>query len=608
MNVDLASQLGYFTVFGFTRSSEKLREWSDRLGITPRTIDFDDWGHFFFYTSYGDVEETEEVIALKLGFARSPVGSSLSTQQMVNQEIVTPQMINHQALRGNALVACLGKTEASFSVYPTLLSAYQLHYAVSGEDILCSDSLRCLVAALGHVELNEDVIPWHFALLYVPGRFTFFRNVQRLFPGELLQWKEGKLDVRIAQDLRFDDGGPRFDYVDDGTTTFVHKRLSGVLRAYMDEVEKSGKGGLGSFLSGGIDSSLLQLIINEQSSQEPRSFTFAPTGAPNFEFEIEHARRASGVFGTEHTFVEITPQDFPDLLLRATDILAQPVITDPEPNKLGLAEYLSQNVHDLHFFVNGLAAGTLFGSAQAQRVKMLDRLGKIPMSQYALRATGTLLEPFVPGRAQSLLKAADLLAQADNPDSFIIRINTIGTHAEFDLPRRFFGDEAVLEALRYRHDLEAQYLGSNHPIEKAYVIFLITHVYEVQVQSQRLFLSQKREQIYPFTDEDIIRMAFAFRPDVRYVAHSTYKYPFRRILAQRSSSTVGMGRERKGGTLVFKDLITWMQSGPLHEMVRDIEVPGFMSRKEFEDLIQHPNWFLWSLLTFDVFKKRVLKR
>ena len=102
------------------------------------------------------------------------------------------------------------------------------------------------------------------------------------------------------------------------------------------------------------------------------------------------------------------------------------------------------------------------------------------------------------------------------------------------------------------------------------------------------------------------QLVLAFHPDVRYVAHSTYKYPFRRILAQRSSSTVGMGRERKGGSLVFADLLTWMQSGPLHEMVREIQVPGFMSRKDFEDLIQHPNWFLWSLLKFDVFQKRFL--
>jgi len=612
VNMNLASQLGSFTVFGFTRSPETIHEWAGRLGITPKVIDFGAWGHFFFYTSYGDVEETEQVIALKLGFVRSPAGAPYSTQQLVNQKIVSPQIIDHRALRGNGLVACLGKTEASFSVYPTLMSAYQLHYSVSGEDILCSDSQRCLVAALGHAELNEDLIPWHFALLYVPGRFTLLRDVHRLLPGELLRWQEGNLDIHVAQGLRFVDNGPRFDYVDDRTTDIVHKRLGEVLGAYMDDIESSGQGDLGNLLSGGIDSSLLQLITNEQliangqSSQTPRSFTYAPK-APSFEFEIEYARQASDIFGTEHTFVEITPEDFPGLLIRATDILAQPVITDPEPNKLGLAEYLAKNVDDLHFFVNGLAAGTLFGGEQAKKLKQLEMIGNLPMSQHALRATGTLLKPFVP-RARTLLKAADLLAQAGDPNSFITPINTKGTHMEFDLPRRFFGDEAVLKAFQYRRELEAEYLDSHYHIEKAYAMALLTHVYEVQVQSQRLFLSQNKEQVYPFMDEDVIRLAFAFSPQVRYVAHSTYKYAFKRILAQNSASTIGKGRKRKGGSLVFEDLRTWMQSGPLQEMVREIELPGFLSRQEFEDLIRHPNWFLWSLLTLDIFQKRILRQ
>jgi hypothetical protein len=217
-----------------------------------------------------------------------------------------------------------------------------------------------------------------------------------------------------------------------------------------------------------------------------------------------------------------------------------------------------------------------------------------------------LLKPFV-RRAQTLLKAADLLAQPDDPASFITPLNTKGTHMEFDLPRRFFGDEAILKAFHYRRDLEAQYLDSDYHIEKAYVMALFTHVYEVQVQSQRLFLSQNKEQIYPFMDEDVIRLAFAFRPEVRYVAHSTCKYPFKKILAEKSSSTIGVGRKRKGGSLVFTDLLTWMKSGPLQEMVNEIELPGFLSRKDLDDLIQKPNFTLWALLTFDLFKKRILK-
>jgi hypothetical protein len=201
-----------------------------------------------------------------------------------------------------------------------------------------------------------------------------------------------------------------------------------------------------------------------------------------------------------------------------------------------------------------------------------------------------------------------LLAQADDPNSFLTPINTQGTHKEFDLPRRLFGDEAILKALRHRRELVAQYRDSNHPIEKVHLVTLLTHMYEVLVQSQRLFLSQNKEQIFLFIDDDIIRLAFAFHPEVRYAPRFIDRYPFRKILIQKSSSPIAIGRKRKGGSVVFTDLRTWMQSGSLQEMIRDIELPGFLSRKEFEDLIQQPNWFLWSLLTFDVFQKRILKQ
>ena len=58
----------------------------------------------------------------------------------------------------------------------------------------------------------------------------------------------------------------------------------------------------------------------------------------------------------------------------------------------------------------------------------------------------------------------------------------------------------------------------------------------------------------------------------------------------------------------------WMRSGPLEEMVHAIERPGFLSKSDFEKLLKvptwspldEPNWFLWNLLIFDLFQKRIL--
>ena len=111
--------LGDFTVFGFTKNNPELlkHKLAERLGIAPCFIDFGPAGHFFFHTSNGDVVETEEMIALKLGFARSLNMSPLTTRQLVEQKMVTPRTINNAGFRGNGLIACFSKVEPAFSVY-----------------------------------------------------------------------------------------------------------------------------------------------------------------------------------------------------------------------------------------------------------------------------------------------------------------------------------------------------------------------------------------------------------------------------------------------------------------------------------------------------------
>ena len=84
MNVTL-DELGDFAVFGFNKEFNYLlkRRFADRLKLIPRSIEFGTAGSFFFYTSYGDVAESEEAIALKLGSLRSLTLSSLSAQQLL---------------------------------------------------------------------------------------------------------------------------------------------------------------------------------------------------------------------------------------------------------------------------------------------------------------------------------------------------------------------------------------------------------------------------------------------------------------------------------------------------------------------------------------------
>jgi len=597
---------GAFTVLGFTKQPESLveRRWSDRLSVSPRIIDFGNAGRFFFHASYGDIAESEQAVVLKLGFARSPTKSPLSAQQLLDQGIVAPQRIDHDAIRGNALIACFSKTEAKFVAFKTLLSLPQLYYWMADDELICSDNLRSLVNILDRVELNEDIVPFHFMFRHAPGALTYFENVRRLVPGQLLKWREGNLDVQCVQDLRFPNSDLPYVRDHSNSVTALYQELDAVVKAYVSDIKRSGQG-LANLLSGGVDSSIIQLILNEHLPPAPaRSFSFAPARTPSFEFEVEYARQASEIFQTQHTFMEFTPEDYSDLVVRAVEILGQPVLSDVEPCKLALAEFLAERVEDLRFFFVAQGADTLFGLGVARKLRGFDVLRKVPGARFALAAAGRLLKPFFPSKSLTLRKGAEILSHFGDPHLFIAPVNTIAVYSNLDIARRSFGDGALRKVLEYRRNLETKYLDSASYIEKVHAIDLLSDTYEIQVQSGQLFLAHEKEQVYPFLDDDIIRLSFAFRPEVRYGRGLRTKPLLKDILDRRGLSEIA--RRPKGSSVFTYDLYAWMRSGPLCEMVRSIDRPGFLSRTDFEQLLADPDHFLWSLLTFDLFKKRVL--
>ena len=62
----------------------------------------------------------------------------------------------------------------------------------------------------------------------------------------------------------------------------------------------------------------------------------------------------------------------------------------------------------------------------------------------------------------------------------------------------------------------------------------------------------------------------------------------------------------KGGSTTPEDLVTRMRTGSLRPLIEEIERPAFMSQKDFDGVIQRSNYFLWNLLTFDLFNKRIV--
>lgn len=601
-----ATQMGDFTIFGYSRNAEGMKEQlRQQLGIEAQTIQIGSAGQFYFYSSYGDVAESEETLVLKLGFLRSPTKSVLNAQQLLEQNIISPRSINVDAFSGNGLVACISKTEPIFSVFQTLMAVPQLYYAATEHEIVCSDVLRSIVQVLPRCEINEAILPQHFLFRSVYGSATYFRGIERLIPGHYLRWADGNMEIRLVRSLDVVKEEAEYIRKDGRALKLLSEAMEEVVGDYVRQIEEMGQG-YANLLSGGVDSSLVQYFINATSSQRrQRSISYA-IQVPAFAFEVEYARQASQLLHTEHTFVDYKPQDYPGLLTRVIDILAQPPNLETEPSFLAVAEYIHAVGWPERFYLTGQGGDTLFGGEAAIKLKGLHYLRKMPGAARMLRGMGKMLLP-MSRKALTLIKGAEIIANENNPDAYVNPTNSVCVYVldeNWDIIRRSFGDRELRETLASRRNLIEKYSKSQHYLDKVYFIDLSTDLWELGVERNHIFLAYHLEQASPFFDEDLIKMALTVHPDNRYMKGFRFKHLLRRLLEQKTDAPVA--HKRKGPSNVNDDLVAWMDSGPLRPMVMDINRPGFMEKKDFDRLISKPDYFLWPLLTFDIFQKRIL--
>lgn len=499
-------KLGDFAVFGFTQDNNQFLQHRlpERLGITPRTINFGPAGYFFFHTTFGDMAESEEMVALKLGSVRSPDRTPLSTRQLLDQKALTSDNVNPAAFRGSALLACFNKHKPEICAYQTLLVTPPLFYSRLNSGLICATDIRCLLALLDRVELHPDAYPMHLLFDVVIGPQTYFRDVWRLFPGQRLTWQEGALDVKLIQTLRLPPDTPRIKRLTTGSIDRLYRGMSEIVGLYMDEVRASGSQA-GNLLSGGVDSSTLQLLINNHlsPSEPPLSFGYAVPEAGSFEFEIEYARHASELLHTRHTYHNISAQNFPDYLIRTIQTLAQPnLYNEGEACKLALAEHLAANTPHIHYFFTAQGADGLHGMDSAKKMALFDAARPIPASSLALRLAAALVAPVSHQKAHGLRDVAQMLVDAQQPRSLTAPPNHIALAVDLEQIRRLFGDETIWRLLEYRNNLEAEYLNSPTMTEKTQIIDFLTASYEPGINSVQLFTANRKRIILPFLDED----------------------------------------------------------------------------------------------------------
>lgn len=199
-----------------------------------------------------------------------------------------------------------------------------LFYGFCEGGLMFGSELKSLQAYSGsRLEMRRDVLPLYLRYNYIPAPYTIWNRVYKLEPGTYLSIDARRWNGRESWDPSGNEHGPEWvtlrrywsaanvaraglEHPLDINAEQAADMLEGELRrAVKDRMVADVP--LGAFLSGGVDSSTVVALMQQESERPVKTFSI---GFREQQFnEAKHAREVARHLGTEHTELLLTPQE-----------------------------------------------------------------------------------------------------------------------------------------------------------------------------------------------------------------------------------------------------------------------------------------------------------
>ena len=207
-----------------------------------------------------------------------------------------------QRLRGMFALALWDRNQQRLLVARDRLGIKPLYYYHrSGRFAFASEIKGLLAIPEIPREVNHQALYDYLGYEFVPSPATMFAGIYKLPPGHLLQFSQGRLEVRPYWDLTFTS---KWTSADEAVEALRDLLRETVRLHLISDVP------LGVFLSGGLDSSTLVALMRSLGVTPLRTFSI---GYPDPSFsELPYAQMVAERFETDHQVLmipEVTSED-----------------------------------------------------------------------------------------------------------------------------------------------------------------------------------------------------------------------------------------------------------------------------------------------------------
>jgi asparagine synthase (glutamine-hydrolysing) len=485
-----------FIQFGFRRLSIIDIE----SGHQPLTYENDRYWIIFNGEIYNYLELRQELLDEGLTFAtHSDTEVIIALYSHYKEKAV-------EKLRGMFAFLIYDKKEQSIYGARDPFGIKPLFYYYDGQRTYFGSEKKSILLALEKQELNRDALQHYLTYQFVPEPFSMTEGIQKLEPGHYFT-KKVNAEMEIKRYWR-----ASFHPVQKSESDFV-KEIKDVL---FDSVKMHMRSDVpvGSFLSGGIDSSIIASIAKEF---HPAIKTFSVGFEHNGFSEIDVAKETAEKLGVENISYVITPEEYmneiPKIMWHMDDPLADPACVP-------LYFVAREARKHVTVVLSGEGADELFGGYNIYREpQSLEVFNKIP------RVGKTLLKGI-----------ANCLPEGTKGKSFIERGVT-------PMEQRYIGNAKMFTEEEKRHILKGYREGLDYtditkslyeeskgydPVDRMQFIDIHTWMRgDILLKADKMTMAHSLELRVPFLDKAVFEIASKIPTSLK-TANGTTKYILRK--------------------------------------------------------------------------------
>lgn len=543
------------------------------LGLAQRRLSIQDLsplGHQPMHSHDGRISvvfngEIYNFLELRKELADYPFKSSCDTEVIIAAYLKWG-ISCVERFRGMFAIALADRENGKIYLLRDRIGKKPLYYWAQNDHLVFASELKPVMTCPGfEKKIRQDVLSRYLYQQCICEPDTIFEHVYKLEPGAVLTWEKGQISVRKYWDIKDIYHKMSADPIKDyGQAKAELKELlkKAVAERMIADVP------LGSFLSGGYDSSLITAMAQEhsmESSGEPVK-TFSIGFHEESYNEAKYAKQVADYLGTRHTEHYIDEEDMFKLVESIPHYYDEPFADSSQIPSMLVAALAKK---DVTVVLSGDGGDEFYCGYNV----------------YKNVAQAQLLD--LPGALVHGICSLPGFKQAGMMDKLPFRVRVIAQNRNQETKTQFGADSYVIRAqkmvLGTGNDLSCHY-----PIEKKYEVdnwqvrrmLLDMDTYlpaDILCKVDRATMKYSLEARCPILDRDVMEYSFRIPHEFKY-----YKGDKKHILKDIAYDYIPKEMLDRPKTGFGVPLDKWMR-GPLKEQLLDYSNAEFLKAQGIFD-------------------------